>query len=164
MADLDVCLLTSISEGLPLIILEAFAAGVPCVATDVGACRELIYGRTPADKALGRAGLLTKICSPLDTADAVLRVIASADNLLTLGQVGRTRAERHYRQTEIIDRYRKFYTDRAWANIPDARAGVVVGVADPGCSAEPPTPAAAAPAPTPTAPLPTGAPGPKGAS
>ncbi len=114
MSGLDVCLLTSISEGLPLIILEAFAGGVPCVATDVGACRELIFGRTAADKAIGRAGLLTKICSPIDTAEAVLRVIASAENLLTMGQVGRTRAERHYRQTEIIGRYRQFYTDHRW--------------------------------------------------
>ncbi len=115
LAGLDVCLLTSISEGLPLIILEAFAAGVPCVATDVGACRELIFGRTPDDKAIGRAGLLTKICSPLDTAEAVLRVISSAENLLTMGQAGRTRAERHYRQAEIMGKYRRFYTDHAWA-------------------------------------------------
>ncbi|MSU49656.1 MAG: DUF3492 domain-containing protein [Opitutus sp.] len=115
LAGLDVCLLTSISEGLPLIILEAFAAGVPCVATDVGACRELIFGRTPEDKAIGRAGLLTKICSPLDTADAVLRVISSAENLLTMGEAGRIRAERHYRQTEIMGKYRRFYTEHAWA-------------------------------------------------
>lgn len=115
LAGLDVCLLTSISEGLPLIILEAFAAGVPCVATDVGACRELIFGRTPEDKAIGRAGLLTKICSPLDTADAVLRVIASAENLLRMGEAGRRRAEQHYRQSEIMGKYRRFYTDHGWA-------------------------------------------------
>lgn len=122
LADLDVCLLTSISEGLPLIILEAFAAGVPCVVTDVGACRELIFGRTPEDKALGRAGQLTKICSPLDTADAVLRVISSAETLLTMGRAGRLRAERHYRQVEIMGKYRAFYTDHAWSRLP-ARNG-----------------------------------------
>jgi glycosyltransferase involved in cell wall biosynthesis len=115
LSDLDVCLLTSISEGLPLIILEAFAAGVPCVATDVGACRELIFGRTPEDKAIGRAGLLTKICSPLDTADAVLRVVANAETLLKMGQAGRTRAEQHYRQSEIMGKYRQFYTDHRWS-------------------------------------------------
>lgn len=115
LSGLDVCLLTSISEGLPLIILEAYAAGVPCVATDVGACREMIFGRTPEDKAIGRAGLLTKICSPLDTADAVLRVISSAENLLTMGQAGRIRAERHYRQTEIMGKYHAFYTDHSWS-------------------------------------------------
>ncbi len=117
LSGLDVCLLTSISEGLPLIILEAFAAGVPCVASDVGACRELIFGRTPEDKAIGRAGLLTKICSPLDTADAVLRVISTAENLLTMGRAGRIRAERHYRQAEIMEKYRQFYTDHRWSHL-----------------------------------------------
>jgi glycosyltransferase involved in cell wall biosynthesis len=127
LADLDVCLLTSISEGLPLVILEAFAAGVPCVATDVGACRELIFGRTPEDKAIGRAGLVTKICSPLDTADAVLEVISSKENLLKMGQAGRTRAERHYRQVEIIGKYRRFYTDHSWAHPPAPTSARVAG-------------------------------------
>ncbi len=131
LSGLDVCLLTSISEGLPLIILEAFAAGVPCVATDVGACRELIFGRTVDDKAIGRAGLLTKICSPLDTADAVLRVVSTAENLLTMGQAGRTRAERHYRQTEIMGRYRRFYTDHSWAAAASATGAPFSLVAQP---------------------------------
>lgn len=116
LAGLDVCLLTSISEGLPLIILEAFAAGVPCVATDVGACRELLFGRTDEDKRIGRAGLLTKICSPLDTADAVLKVAASAETLLEMGRAGRKRAETHYRQADILARYHGFYTNHEWAH------------------------------------------------
>ncbi len=115
LSGLDVCVLTSISEGLPLIILEAFAAGVPCVATDVGACRELIFGRTPEDKGIGRAGLLTKICSPLDTADALLRVTSSATQLIGMGQAGRLRTEQHYRQAEIMGKYHAFYTQHAWA-------------------------------------------------
>lgn len=112
---LDVCVLTSISEGLPLIILECYAAGVPCVCTDVGACRELIYGRTAEDKAIGPAGYLTGIGSPADTADALLRAIASPENVLKLGAAGRTRVERHYRQDEIMGIYRRYYTDHTWA-------------------------------------------------
>ena len=43
--DLDLVVLTSFSEGQPLVILEAYACGVPVLATDVGACREMIEGR-----------------------------------------------------------------------------------------------------------------------
>ena len=122
LANLDLCVMTSISEGLPLVILEGFSAGVPCVATDVGACRELIFGRTPEDKALGRAGLLTKICSPLDTADALLAVISDRKNLVKMGEAGRTRVERYYRQDDIMGIYRKYYADTSWA-LPDAPPG-----------------------------------------
>ena len=41
---MDFTILTSISEGQPLTILESFAAHKPVIATDVGNCRELIYG------------------------------------------------------------------------------------------------------------------------
>ena len=42
---IDVVVLTSLSEAQPLVILEAGAAGVPVVATDVGACGEMILGQ-----------------------------------------------------------------------------------------------------------------------
>lgn len=41
---MDMTILTSISEGQPLTILESFAAKKPVIATDVGNCRGLIYG------------------------------------------------------------------------------------------------------------------------
>ena len=41
MEKLDFTILTSISEGQPLSVLESFAARRPCVTTDVGCCREL---------------------------------------------------------------------------------------------------------------------------
>ena len=41
---IDFTLLTSISEGQPLAVLEAMAAGRPAVTTDVGSCQELIMG------------------------------------------------------------------------------------------------------------------------
>ena len=41
-ADLDVLALTSDNEGTPVAVIEAMAAGVPVVATDVGGVRELI--------------------------------------------------------------------------------------------------------------------------
>jgi glycosyltransferase involved in cell wall biosynthesis len=41
-ADLDVLALTSNNEGTPVAVIEAMAAGVPVIATDVGGVRELI--------------------------------------------------------------------------------------------------------------------------
>ena len=55
--------LTSISEAQPLVLLEAMAAGVPVLATDVGSCREIIEGATDEDKALGKAGEVVSIAS-----------------------------------------------------------------------------------------------------
>ena len=45
MKKIDFTLLTSLSEGLPLSVLESMAASRPCVTTDVGCCRELLEGR-----------------------------------------------------------------------------------------------------------------------
>lgn len=46
---LDACVLPSRTEGLPGVVIEALGHGLPCVATDVGGCREILrdarYGR-----------------------------------------------------------------------------------------------------------------------
>ncbi len=44
MQKLDFTILTSISEGQPLSVLESMAARRPCVTTEVGCCRELLEG------------------------------------------------------------------------------------------------------------------------
>lgn len=55
MEKLDFTILTSISEGQPLSVLESLAARRPCVTTEVGCCRELLEG-APGDD-FGVAGL-----------------------------------------------------------------------------------------------------------
>ena len=112
---IDVMILTSLSEGLPLVILEAFSAGIPVVATDVGSCRELIQGRTPEDQALGPAGIITRVASPSETAAALQKLITDPSLMRDMGAAGRQRVERCYTQKALLARYHQVYTDHSWS-------------------------------------------------
>jgi len=57
--------MSSLSEGLPLVLLEAMAARVPCIATSVGGIPELLSGG---------AGLLAPPQAPLAIANAMLEL------------------------------------------------------------------------------------------
>ena len=108
---IDVLVLTSISEGLPLVILEAAAAGIPVVSTDVGACRELLEGSQPADRALGASGLVTGLADPGATAQAMLSLARDPGLREEMGRAARNRVRAHYQESDLIRRYREIYTD-----------------------------------------------------
>ncbi len=110
---MDVLVLTSISEGLPLGVLEGMAAGKPNVCSDVGACRELMFGRTQPDRALGRAGRLTKIMSPAETAHALIGILSNPETCVKMGVAGRKRAEQFYGMTTMLGDYRDLYGELA---------------------------------------------------
>ena len=105
----DVIVLTSVSEGLPFAVLEAGAAGLPVVATDVGACRELLHGRTAEDKALGQSGIVTQVATPRETASALERFARSPRQARRMGLVGRKRVKRFYDIREITSQYAQLY-------------------------------------------------------
>jgi len=109
--DLDVVVLTSFSEGQPLVILEAYAAGVPVVATDVGACREMIEGRGDADRQLGPSGIVTRVGTPGDTASALVRLAREPRLRRRLGLAGRQRVLASYRRQDMLDSYRNLYRE-----------------------------------------------------
>ena len=98
-ARMDALVLTSLSEAQPLVALEAMAAGLPVVATDVGGCRE----------AIGPAGLLTPAGAPAATAAAMLRL--AGDELLRarLGTAGRERARTTHSPQRVYGAYRELY-------------------------------------------------------
>ncbi len=106
---LDVVVLTSFSEGQPLVILEAHAAGVPVIATDVGACREMLEGRDPEDKKLGPSGIVTKVASPESTAAALVKLARDRELLRRMGAAGKARVASSYTKTSMIDGYRAMY-------------------------------------------------------
>ena len=106
---IDVLVLTSLSEGQPLVILEGNCAGIPVIATDVGACRELLLGITPEDQALGPSGLLTPVASPQETAHAMITLWQDKNMRLQMGQAGQERVRRFYRQEQLYKTYMGLY-------------------------------------------------------
>lgn len=106
---LDVVVLTSLSEGQPLVILEANCAGLPVIATDVGACRELLTGITAEDQALGTSGLITPVASPGATAAALVQLWRDTDLRQRMGRAGQQRVQRFYRQNDLYDTYSDLY-------------------------------------------------------
>ncbi|MDE2365388.1 MAG: GT4 family glycosyltransferase PelF [Betaproteobacteria bacterium] len=106
---LGLVVLTSISEALPLVVLEAFASGVPCVATDVGSCRELIEGQGEEDRALGAAGSVVFIADPEGTAKAALELIDNPGRWCAAQRAGLERVKRYYDDKLMFSSYRDVY-------------------------------------------------------
>jgi glycosyltransferase involved in cell wall biosynthesis len=108
---MDLLLLTSISEGTPFVILESFAVGIPVVATNVGGCKELIYGKNEEDRSLGCAGKLVNISDPDGVANAALELL-NDDNAWSLAQkVGYERVNKYYSMEQFIEEYRIIYQE-----------------------------------------------------
>jgi glycosyltransferase involved in cell wall biosynthesis len=106
-----VVVLSSISEALPLSVLEGFAAGVPAVCTDVGSCRQLVYGGIPEDQALGPAGSVVGIADAQALADAALALLADPPRWQAAAAAATARVERHYTEKLMLDSYRALYAE-----------------------------------------------------
>ncbi|WP_116654483.1 GT4 family glycosyltransferase PelF [Pelagibacterium sediminicola] len=108
--EIDVMVLTSISEAQPLVILEAGASGVPCVATDVGACREILEGAADGRrKPEAPGGIVVPVGAPGETAQAVIKLLTDPELRHTYGETLRARVHDRYRSETIARTYADFY-------------------------------------------------------
>jgi glycosyltransferase involved in cell wall biosynthesis len=98
---MDLFVLPSLYEGLPLSILEAMGAGLPVVATAVDG--------TPEAVADGETGYLIPPADPGSLADAVNRLLADRPLAAAMGRNGRARAEEHFSETALIDHLGQVY-------------------------------------------------------
>ncbi len=116
MGDFDFTVLSSISEGQPLSVLESFAAGRPCVTTDVGCCKELIYG--DGEDRLGQAGYCVPPMQPHALARAMEDMCRNSARRIQMGQIARERAGTYYRHEDMIRHYLETYDEvfRRWQN------------------------------------------------
>lgn len=107
---MDATILTSVSEGQPLTILESYAAHKPVIATDVGNCYGLIYGENDD---FGEAGILTHIMNVEEIAEAMLTIAKKEELRRQMGEAGYRRVTSKYRIEHMQKTYWNIYRDFA---------------------------------------------------
>lgn len=98
---LDVFANSSTSEGISLTILEAMAAELPVVATDVGGTGEVVLDH--------ETGRLSPARNPAAFADALVDVAVDAARARVFGQAGRRRLLEHFTIDEMLRQYERVY-------------------------------------------------------
>lgn len=93
-ADADVFALSSRWEGLPYVVLEAMAFGLPVAATNVDGIREAVRD--------GRTGLLVNPDDAESLGDALSRLLSSAEMRERMGQAGRARIRAAFTTDQMI--------------------------------------------------------------
>jgi glycosyltransferase involved in cell wall biosynthesis len=101
LADLDVFVLSSLSEGFPLAILEAMAAGRPIVVTRCGGPAEVVED--------GVSGLLVPPADADALASKICELLSDPGRAAVLGRNAQTRASRQFSLETMIENYERLY-------------------------------------------------------
>jgi L-malate glycosyltransferase len=99
----DLFLLTSISEGIPLTVIEAMAAGLPVVATQVGGIPEVVEDN--------KTGLLADSGDDTALAERILRLARDPALRHQLGALGRARALAMFSERQMHAQYARSYQE-----------------------------------------------------
>jgi len=105
---LDIFVISSLHEGIPMVLLEAMAFGKPVVATAVGGIGEVIED--------GVSGMLVPTDDPSALAESCLRLIADSKLRQSLSQQSRLRIEREFSintlRRRMVELYENLYRPR----------------------------------------------------
>ena len=99
--EIDVFVLPSFTEGLPNVVLEAFAARRPVVATAVGGTPEVVTD--------GESGFLVAPEEEERMAQAVLELLRSPDLRARMGESGFAHIRKHFCPVRQTEAYRDLY-------------------------------------------------------
>ena len=102
-ASLDVFVLPSLEEGMPMTVLEALASGLPVIATKVGAVTKLVFPN--------QTGILVRPREAKDLAAALISLIEDPELRVRLGQNGRSLVRNEYSSSVMSQRYLRLYEE-----------------------------------------------------
>lgn len=97
----DAFVLSSSTEGLPMSLLEAMEAGLPVVASAVGAMPEVVNG--------GKCGFVVPVGSADSFAGAIDRLAGDAALCTSMGLAGNAHYRAHFTSERMADRYLELY-------------------------------------------------------
>ena len=103
LAAMDVFVLPSLWEGVPMAILEAMAMAKPVVATRVGGIPEIVID--------GVTGLLVSPRDPEALAEAIIALLQDRERAKAMGQAGRERVERYFRVERMVHQTEALYEE-----------------------------------------------------
>ena len=105
----DAYLMSSAWEGLPMVLLEAAAAQLPIVATDVGGNADIVLAE--------RSGVLVPAHEPAALAEAMTRVMASSEaTRAAWGAEGAAHVDRYFLLDRVVDVWEALYEDALGAS------------------------------------------------
>jgi glycosyltransferase involved in cell wall biosynthesis len=97
----DIFVLPSLYEGLPNVVLEAMATGLPVVATAVDGTAELIVN--------DQTGFLIPPKNPHELSEKISHLLADSNRRQCFGQKGRERVEQHYSLEKQVAGFQDLY-------------------------------------------------------
>ena len=97
----DIFVLPSRAEGISNALLEAMAAGLPCITTDVPGNNTVIQHK--------QNGLLVEVDNPIELAKAMLRLVDSEQLRCQLGQAARHTVEDTFSISTTANQYIRLY-------------------------------------------------------
>ncbi len=100
----DLFLMSSLSEGLPLALLEAMSAGLPAIVTDVGGMGEIAR--------FSEGVMRVRPSDPQAMADALCAAAMRSHDLPRIGQIASRCYERNFTPENMCDRYLHLYRKR----------------------------------------------------
>lgn len=120
-ATMDVSVLTSLSEGLSITLVESMNAGLPVVATAVGGNPELVVD--------GVTGYLVQAGDPRAFAAKLVTLLENADLRRQMGRAGRARIRTYFRLDTATNQYLGVYNDVLSRDVGGSRGHLSQGVA-----------------------------------
>jgi glycosyltransferase involved in cell wall biosynthesis len=113
----DIFVMPSLSEGLPMALLEAMAHGKPCIASNVGGIPEVLN--------IPEMGLLVPPADPVSLTKAIMSLAGAAEMRIAMGEKAKAAIQQRFSIQRMAADYESLYNHVLGAPSPNRLFGIV---------------------------------------